>query len=149
MENNNVTPEPPKQTQVMDIQPPQQSVQQPPVEQPKAQNDPEVAAEASQDEGKAPVLVAQQPKEKSHRTPILAIACAVIIAGVFASVAFLMYFSKPAAEQPKTASTTEQQTSVTPTEVEDTSKSIDESTASLDDAADYNDAAINDTTLGL
>lgn len=164
-ENNRPQSQPQASVPVMDIQPPKvapvpdQPAQTPVAEQPVGPPEAipsatDVPQGAENNPAGIPVLAAQQTEHKSHRAPIVAIICAVVIAGVFATVAVLAYMSNPNAgtngdtsQQP--ASSTVQEDTATATDVTETEKAIDDSLSGVDDAADYNDAEVSDTTLGL
>ena len=95
-----------------------------------------------------PVLAAVATGHKSHRTPILAVVLAIIIAGAFAAVAVLVYLSNPGAQQSPNSNTV-QEDQATEADVTATDKAIDDSLSSTDDATDYNNAGVSDATLGL
>lgn len=102
----------------------------------------------------APLPITNPTQHKSYRAPILAILCAIIISGVFAALAVMVYVSntetQPQADsnqQPTTNST--QETPATAEDVTETDKAIDDSLSGANDATDYNDADVSDTTLGL
>jgi hypothetical protein len=102
----------------------------------------------------APVLAAIAPGHNPHRTPFLAIISAILIAGIFAAVAVMVYLSGSNKEQltdssQQTTSNTAQESTATPEDITETEKAIDDSLSSLNDATDYNDAEVSDTTLGL
>lgn len=157
-ENNEPQAQPQTTVPVMDIQPPKAApVQAPVMEQAPAEAVPSsmgTTHAAEGDQAGIPALAAQQPEHKSHRAPILAIVCAVVVAGVFAAFAVLAYMSNP--DSGTNSDTNQQATSNTPKEdsataadVTETEKAIDDSLSGVDDAADYNDAEMSDTTLGL
>ncbi len=173
MEENNT----PKPNQVMDIQPPKQpeqvpqsdaqvsqpvsvqsveEVNAPPTEVNEVQEAPrdqdvETSNEAAVPE--APVLAAvAQPKQK-HRTPILAVVCAVVVAGTFAALAVYAFLGSQEPRDTTTAPQASQQpaaaSKATTDDVDSTNAAIDDSLKTIDDTADYNDNAVSDTTLGL
>lgn len=164
-ENNQPQPQQHTTVPVMDIQPSKvapvqnQPFQTPVAEQPvgPARATP-LATDTTQNtennQAGIPVLAAQQPEHKSHRAPILVIICAVVIAGVFATVAVLAYMSNPksvtggdTSQQP--AGNAAQEDTANATDVTETEKAIDNSLSGVDDTADYNDAEVSDTELGL
>lgn len=155
MENNRDPQVQPNPAPVMDIQPVRPAQTEQPVPAPEQQPDaPAAASEATPVADPTPVLAAIVPKHKSHRTPVLAIVCAVLIAGVFATIAVMVYLSNPNAEQANDVSQqptsgTVQQNTATTDDVAETEKAIDESLSGVDDAADYDESSVSDTTLGL
>ncbi len=160
--------QPHQQTQppVMDIQPPQVAPNEQPVSAPTPAAPPvpeepapasaqstETAAAGETPAQATPALAAVASAHKPRRMPMIAIVCAVLFTGIFAAVAVVAYMSKSnvkttdSSQQPATNATSEPP--ATAADVTDTDKAIDDSMSSVDDAADYNDAGVSDTTLGL
>lgn len=153
-----------KQNQVMDIQPPRQPEAAAPQLEPTQDSfiDNEVQ-EAPQEDSQTdniqqqtsidtPILAASaQPLPKSH-APVLAIVSALIISGVFAALTVYSFTNN---DQPKdsTATNTAPQVqkvdAAKAADIDTLNSTIDQDLSAIDDVADYNDAAVSDTTLGL
>lgn len=161
----------PTAPQVMDIQPPKQpepvaqpetpvtvtseesqdmsinDVQEAPVEEPAGD---EVQAEIPND---TPILAATaQTPHKAH-TPVLAIVSALIVSGALAGLTVYSFMNS---DQPKDNTTSQTTAIETPkvdkanaADVDTLNSTIDEDFKAIDDAADYDDAAVSDTSLGL
>lgn len=174
MEESKDTPEQARPAQFMDVQPPSQTSvsEQSVVEAPDVATESTTATDslagpsqelspgqsaAASDTEKAPVLAASAHHERTHKTPILAIMCAVIIAGVLAGVAVVSFTSSQHQDSNKDAGLTQSQSteqkqqsnSASAADVDKASASIDEQLTSLDDTSDYSDSPVSDTTLGL
>jgi hypothetical protein len=110
------------------------------------------AVEEAPAQATTPALAAVAVPHKSHRKPILAVLCAVIVAGVFSTLAIMSFMSNDAKQPAATSrqpNNTVQTDAASTTDVDETDKAIDSSLSSIDDTADYGDASVSDTTLGL
>ena len=100
----------------------------------------------------APIpLVAQPATHKHSRVPMVAIVSAVVLASVLGTFAVFAYKDTtkkaPATTSQSTAPVA--QPKLAPAVVDDTSSAVDQSISTIDEAADYNDASLDDSTLGL
>jgi hypothetical protein len=156
-------PQQPTQVPVMDIQP-AQPVHEENIPVDQASNETAVATEPAQTSNSdapaateapvqaTPALAAIAVPHKSHRKPILAVLCAVIVAGVFSTLAILSFVSgdtKQSVDTGQQGNAAPKTEAVSATDIDETDKAIDSSLSSVDDAADYSDASVSDTTLGL
>lgn len=122
-------------------------VQEAPVEERTGDDEAEIPVET-------PILAAtaQTPHKKTH-APVLAIVSALIISGALAGLTVYSFMNS---DKPKDSATSQTTAVDTPkvdkanaADVDTLNSTIDEDFKAIDDAADYDDAAVSDTTLGL
>lgn len=179
MDNKSTEQAQPIARPVMDIQPPQPTNQTPvaditpvaqeptpvaqdtassaplpsePVEAPAPTTEDTKVSEAPPVSQTAPTpLVAQSTAHKHSRMPMVAIVSAVVLASVLGTFAVFAY--KDTSKKTPVSTTSQvapvAQLKLAPSVVDDTTTAVDQSISTVDEAADYNDANLNDATLGL
>lgn len=167
-QNSGQTPQDPGTAPILDVQPPkQENVVAPPPAQDQPANESQVpvstdVAKSTSDSVEnttAETTVAPNPVHRpeltasqKHKTPVLIIVIAILIAAalaVFTILAFTQQDKTTVKQQPANGTAQQSAESVTPESVDQTAGEVDSALNDLDAASDFPENELSDSNLGL